>query len=977
MAITGIQRNQPQGMNEACDELINMRFQNGAWRPIGAKAELYPKPPYKPVVIHAKDNIRNWIGYNGILDETITTDAAYARAVELGYTGDMNSYINALSEWDGTTGENAYSDYLYQVSATGYTGTYYEWLQVATPNSIIHYNPVNLSITQTVVTFNGTETLNAIRFVANFLIIVTTENLYRFLWKNDTYTRIQLTGIENNFQTQVVKTDEQLNLKFDVGALSFRTGIDSAATTELLGKYYKLVNEQSALSRFNGGMFYRIAIRLFDGSEILQSMPSYWQFGSYQANLHFSVDVYADPPTPYYVYLQFESFASIKITQSFVESFSGQFDLYKDLIQSIVIYASRVQSFYDFSERAITNESIIAGIETAPPGPEGSGVPVSGFLPISPDLKDNIYDSTNWWKIGEISFNKLVQQASPHEDTYSGEVTLDLKGFYDNFATREQIDQDNFSHHDLTGNASDIYNDRLELGDTRQSLALPAQLAKSILPSTGVVTAIYAGSSLLYEFDGTYDGLAQVKLDTTNGIKYVEMAVTLYVYASTGTLKAVFYPGLIGYPDYRAIELVINIKWTDNVYYEIFRTKLEKSLFGNFAFAVNKNFNVTTINGINQVSDINFTSTYMPFDSSDLTANTIHTIVAGDSVVMDGNRVQISEVNNPFVFPAKSSQQVSVGIIKAFGTSTEETSQGQFGQFPIYVLTSVGVWGLEIGTGDVYITNVVPINGEVIRDNAAKLDLSFGIAYISAEGLRIISGKNVIEISEPVEGLQDETLSDNANLQFFINHANIVQMTDYVDKVTFLTYLAGAVLGYNKGSDNNELIVMNPDYDYSYVYDIKHKYWFKMSGKHSAFISDYPQLYGVCEDGSGSVVNFSNEGAGTTQCLIITRAHSFDSPDVAKKLMRTFFRCFLNVTPDHFAAAYIFRSDNLKDWTFETGNDRTSGKAKDIWITHTFRSAKYYAFVFAANLTVDRTIIENRLSNIVSEYEVKMENKLR
>lgn len=928
LAISGIQRNQPQGSNEACDELINMRFQGGAWRPVGKKASLggeetpWPKPPYNSIVIHKKDNINNWIGY-------------YERE---GYYATDNSFLGWVDE--------------------GYTPPP-EWLDVdfytSVTKTINHYNPASLTVTQLIVTLNETETLNAIRFVKQFLIIVTTENLYRFLWKNDTYTRVQLTGIENRFLTTITKTDE-IEITPVIG------GPYSALTAEeLLGKYYRILNEQSELKRFNGGMFFRTAIRLFDGSEILQSIPCFYQFGDYGGEFHWL------PPTTNSMSFAFSSFSSILVTQSFEESFTGQFDSYKDVIQSIVLYASRVQSFYDISSKTI-NQDALEAME------DGSNVYLfSAFLPISPDFKTTIHDSTNWYKIGEISFNKLVQQASPNEDTYSGEVTLDLKGFYENFATREQIDQDNFSHHDLTGNASDIYNDRLELGDTRQSLTLPAQLAKSLVFLDSVVTAVSAGASLVYEFDGTYEGLAQVKLDTANGIKYVEIATTLYVYASSGTLKAVFYPGLIGYPDYRAIELVINIKIT-GTYYEIYRTKLEKSLFGNFAFSVNKEFNVITENGIYREADINFRSTYMPFDSSSLTASDIKTV---DNVVMDSNRVQISEVNNPFVFPAKNSQQVSIGTIRAFGTSTEETSSGQFGQFPIYVFTSVGMWGLEIGTGDVYITRVVPINGEVIRDNNAKLDLSFGIAYISAEGLRIIAGKEVIEISEPVEGLQDETLSDNANLRFFLDHGSIVDMVDYIDKVTFLTYLSGAVLGYNKGSDNNELVVTNPDYNYSYVYDIKNKYWFKMSGKYSSFISDYPQLYAVNEDGSGSVVNLSNEIAGTTQCLIITRAHSFDSPDTSKKLMRTFLRCMLNITPDHYAAAYIFRSDNLKDWTFETGNDRNSGKLKDIWITHTFKSSCYYTFVFAASLDVDRNSIDNRLSSIVSEYELKMSNKLR
>jgi hypothetical protein len=317
-----------------------------------------------------------------------------------------------------------------------------------------------------------------------------------------------------------------------------------------------------------------------------------------------------------------------------------------------------------------------------------------------------------------------------------------------------------------------------------------------------------------------------------------------------------------------------------------------------------------------------------------------------------------------------------VGIVRAFGTNTEDVSQGQFGQYPIYVFTSVGTWALEIGAGAVYITNVLPLNGEVIRDNYSKLNLSFGVAYITSEGLKIIAGKEIIEISESVEGLQDLSLSDNANIQFFLNHASIVQLLTCIDKVTFLTYIENAIIGYNKGNDNNELIVTNPAYDYSYVFDLKNKVWYKLSGQYSAFVHNYPELFAFNED-SNKVVNISVEEAGTTQCLIITRAHSFENDDKAKKLRRSIVRSMFKTTTDKFAAAYLFESDNLKTWKYTTGNDHNTGIFKDIWITHSLHSARYFAFVFAASLDVNRTSIDNRLNFIECEYEVKMADKLR
>src|SRR5512143_4054219 len=66
--LNGLRRNSPQGTIDACDELINMRFHNNAWEPVGPKQQLYPAPQlltrvYDPVVIHKMDSNTNWLAY--------------------------------------------------------------------------------------------------------------------------------------------------------------------------------------------------------------------------------------------------------------------------------------------------------------------------------------------------------------------------------------------------------------------------------------------------------------------------------------------------------------------------------------------------------------------------------------------------------------------------------------------------------------------------------------------------------------------------------------------------------------------------------------------------------------------------------------------------------------------------------------------------------------------------------------------------
>jgi hypothetical protein len=280
----------------------------------------------------------------------------------------------------------------------------------------------------------------------------------------------------------------------------------------------------------------------------------------------------------------------------------------------------------------------------------------------------------------------------------------------------------------------------------------------------------------------------------------------------------------------------------------------------------------------------------------------------------------------------------------------------------------------------------VPLSGDVITGKHSKLDLSFGIAFISTEGIRIISGKQVIDISKPVEGLQDRNLSLNPNLQFILTHPQIVQLLPYMDRIPFREYLMGeyvdgkwikgAVMGFNKGFDHSEIVVSNPEYNYSYVYHIESKFWYKLTGKISSFITNYPDLYAIAPD-RGKVINLSKEIAGPAQCLFLTRAQGFGIGNTSKKLRRSFIRCQLTVPNGKFAGGYVFETDDLRSWKYVTGNDHGKDTFTDIWLTHSLHSSRYFSYLFAAEVMVDNTNTANRVTTIDVEFEAKMEDKIR
>jgi hypothetical protein len=998
LPILGIKRNNPQGTEDgACDEIINLRPKDGAWRAVGVKEKLYSDPGYDLIRLHKQDNIDNWIGYT------------------------------------------------------------------ASTKTVVHYDPSTLAVTQTVVVLTFEETLNEIKFLKRFMLVITTKNIYRFIYKeNETtfvteYINIDLTGIENWFNVQY-------STEYIQEITSSELSEESAGTDGLLGKYLELVNTLSAESRMAGGIFLRYALRLYDGTYILHSSPVFHQLGDYtgyfkrtgaqqfrwifntngdQAEIQLTgtsgtanitietedgVDTrsigfsgpsltttasafvaanFLDYSLNHHILLSSvgsklifattsnspmatpeingatgnlsgdvtaeNAFNKLNATAYFNDGIgSDNFNNLKDVIDSIVIFASKNEQFWDISEDFLKDKKFANWVPT-----EESIINLEDEFLISNGFKEDMHDSIAWYKIGEVQFSDL-ESSGPTE--YNKEVELDLDDYYQDYATRETLPLDDFTHHELTGNAPYIYNNRLTLGNTLQTLATP--FLETFEPSANP----YIGTtSYIPDTDATI--IAQIILDTSDGRKIVQQTITANVYkrATSSLYKAIFFKNSISYPDARAKEIVLYIDAGGGAYRELYRSNLKKSKFSNFSYLINETFDKTEpldSATATRPLDNNFNSIYIEYRISTLTPADPRTV---SNEIIDQNRVQISEVNNPFVFPSENSNQVGTGTIRAFGTNTEAMGVSQFGQYPLIVFTSVGRWVMEIGLGDVYILSIQPLDGEVVKDNYSTLDLAFGVAYITAEGLKISQGKQVLEISENVEGLQDVTFSDNLNFQYFINLNETVQMPVYVDKVEFLTYLTDAVIGYNKGNENNEIIVANPNYYYAYVYDLESKMWYKITDKYRMFIPNYPELYAVRDKRKGTgplyslsknVVNISSEVAGSTQVMIVTRAISFDNPDRFKKLRRTFLRGFFNSTASKRVSMYIFSSDDLQTWEYITGNDQNTGTFKDIWVTHSRKSARFYIFVVTGDLAVSDSVI-NRINKFETEYALKMQGKLR
>ena len=104
------------------------------------------------------------------------------------------------------------------------------------------------------------------------------------------------------------------------------------------------------------------------------------------------------------------------------------------------------------------------------------------------------------------------------------------------------------------------------------------------------------------------------------------------------------------------------------------------------------------------------------------------------------NILRVSELENPFVFPSEQTYTISNGEITGIATITAALSEGQFGEFPLYVFTEEGIWALQNGNGIVCYGAQHQLNREPILPENPIVPLEDMIMFTTAKGLFIIRG---------------------------------------------------------------------------------------------------------------------------------------------------------------------------------------------------------------------------------------------
>lgn len=922
LELRALRRNNPPGAEDGdCGEFLNLRYRQGAFRAVGPKVQLYAKPDFTESFIHKLYDQDKWIGYresdNGIYSyDPATLDETLLGTIE---------------------------------------GTYYDF-----------------------------------RSLKNYLIVTTSTKLMVWLWQDGEYQRINMDSLDKLINVEVT-TDAANTSDYnypesdsDYARGDTNNGVvdedqRDLAAAELIGLYYKRLAEISADGQMTGAFMWRVAVKLFDGSYVYHTPPRFFMPFGYMvmATKKKGTD---------WMGLAFMNGGAGILARAVIGD--AAYEALKTIASSIEIYFSKQVMPFDVTEDTVTgdyfNNVYVDLVNPHPNDWPDYGDPIRDYFSISDDFR-KMANAELFYLVGSLSFDSLTTGAGDH----TGDFTMDLVDFYSNYASRKKMTVGGYSQYTVFGRVSYVYNNRLIMGDVTQKLT-GGRVYEVRDRSNGLdnIKPIIGGATE-YSLGNTVDVMVVTYLKTSSGQKTAVYTISkdddnpIHEWGDPGNAlkKAILLDGVLGYYDARATKMEIYVsRDSQATWYKVGSIALQASDYFNYAFKAALDFSTdgehTPGNGIYDNAKP-FTQNYAGTNLVYLTSDATVVPPTGDSDVNEANLRIISEVTNPFVYDSANYQEVSTGTILAFGSNTDPVSQSQFGEYPLYTMTSLGIWAGAIGTGSVFIVSDVPVNGEVILNRRAKADLSVGMVYAAEGGLRYLSGRKPLDVSDPVEGHPDYDLINSEDMAKILNNTVLGDYTPYVDTVQFREYLQDAVIG--SGIDRNtkvngDVFVANPNYDYIYVFDPTASMWYKIPGKVSTFINNYPELYAM---GENYILNMSAEqDDANSPVIFITRPLALQGDEAFKKMRRTFMRCMMKTAGNSHCALVRLVSDDLVNWSIDTGNDNNAGVFKDIWITHSFESKRYVVYAFVGTLNVGVSIL-NFIKGLDLEIDYKWNPKIR
>ena len=256
---------------------------------------------------------------------------------------------------------------------------------------------------------------------------------------------------------------------------------------------------------------------------------------------------------------------------------------------------------------------------------------------------------------------------------------------------------------------------------------------------------------------------------------------------------------------------------------------------------------------------------------------------------LDSN-IYTSVVNNPFLFEASGDNTVGTGSILGIIANTEAISQGQFGQYPLMVFTSEGIYAMSVTNEGMY-GSIHPISREVCLENSPLVPTDKLVYFASEKGLMAASGAEVACMSEQLKGRS--SMQDGG----------------------FANYLKDCLIAYDYR--DSLLRIYSKVYPWQYIYNMKDKTFSVVENgvKAKAVANDYPD--NLIQDTDGNVYSLTTKpdivhDDNTYSGTVTTRALKLGGSIMQKSLRSV--KHLMDASDNGNVKLEVWGSNNAKHW---------------------------------------------------------------
>jgi hypothetical protein len=583
-------------------------------------------------------------------------------------------------------------------------------------------------------------------------------------------------------------------------------------TTFFLGNITRFVEDQKAKGNVCCPFFIRYCYRLFDGTTYtLFSNPVLMIPNSVSPVMSTTVVLEKSVSEGYQVTLHasFKDGSSSRIYYK-IDNAPSELQEWTDIISNVQVsmtpqvYPFRqdvnVYRFYRPGETAENGFRITASVTRSNTSGSSQGYQDSDFLrrdlsyevttdssgstttnvrletKNAKDFENELLGLSQFYKVAEFSISEVLESSGWQQLLVTGSSLSNLV-----MMESAEDSYDYRSHDRIIAEGAFVYNQRLHLFDA------------SYVP--------FGGFALPYQGQYFYESTAR-----NNTLIYT------YLHAGNGTDRVVCSEAVsmnfglgqfLYYPSTNAYKMVINAGA------EVYSINLSPHPFLNGAYAIG-------------------------WTSLDLQTASLSTVETNVDSIAELNKLYVSEVGNPFVFPPGSIYTVGTGRILGVSNIATPLSQGQFGQFPLLVFCSDGNFAMSVSSEGSY-TTVAPIQRDVCITPSTITQTDREVVFISDRGVMMTDGTSLRCLSQAMDGPAD-SMPDSPPKAF------------YMPVSSLSTLLSSALIAYDY---EGQRLLFFLDRNHCFVLSLESNTWSTANFGHAVQVLNvFPYSYVQFEDGT-------------------------------------------------------------------------------------------------------------------------------